>query len=406
MTQETIERLLNTIAAHEARIKELEKRLDAPPTQPERPVPAAPPAVPLPAPPPVEAPAQTQTSGDHDHMMRIPGGGPVLNIRGFADFNFGIGQDANPLIFPLGAPGHTTFQAGEFDLYLTSRLSNRLSFISEVVIGSDKTNEWGLDIERLQVTYKPSEYFQISGGRYHTSIGYYNTAFHHGTWFQTASGRPFMYFFEDSGGILPVHTVGITSTGLVPGTGKLNLHWIAEGGNGRPADSNAAQVANFLADKNRKAFNFAVSARPEWVPGLQVGGSFYFDKLYPPSLLRVRQNISSAYVVYNDSTWELMNEVVLIDNKIQDTSLVFHSPLMYTQLSRGFGRYRPYFRYQYVNVPANDPVNIFTGRYMGPSLGLRMDFSTYVALKVQYNRLFQRLLPAWNGLDLQMAFAF
>lgn len=59
--------------------------------------------------------------------MSIPGG-PQLHIRGFADYNLGFGQDANPLIFPLGRPAHTSFEIGEIDLYLTSQLSRKLSF--------------------------------------------------------------------------------------------------------------------------------------------------------------------------------------------------------------------------------------------------------------------------------------
>lgn len=167
--------------------------------------------------------------------MSLPGG-PSLNIRGFLDFNFDAGSVANPLIYPLTIPPpktvHDAFQFGEFDLFLNSRLSNSINFLSEVVFGADASNFWGIDIERAQMTYKPSQYFQISGGRMHTAIGYYNTAYHHGTWFQTATGRPYMYYYEDSGGILPVHLVGLEAAGLIPGSGKLNAHWIAELGNG------------------------------------------------------------------------------------------------------------------------------------------------------------------------------
>ena len=38
------------------------------------------------------------------HNMAIPGG-PVMNIRGFFDFNFGVGSIANPLIYPVIADG-------------------------------------------------------------------------------------------------------------------------------------------------------------------------------------------------------------------------------------------------------------------------------------------------------------
>jgi hypothetical protein len=125
-----------------------------------------------------------------------------------------------------------------------------------MVFGSDPTNYFGIDIERLQLTYRANPYFQLTGGRFHTAIGYYNTAYHHGTWFQTATGRPFMYDFEDSGGILPVHSVGASAEGDVRGAEKIGLHWIAEMSNGRSSAALGEPVQNFLSDKNHKAFNF------------------------------------------------------------------------------------------------------------------------------------------------------
>jgi hypothetical protein len=369
------------------------------------PVTAAP-AVEAPAPPPSPPPEA------HEHTMKLPGGGPALKIRAFADFNLGLGSDANPLIFPLipvtgPGPIHNTFQIGEFDLFLSSRLSSKVSAISEIVIGTDPTNVWGLDIERLQITYKANPYFAVSGGRYHTAIGYYNTAFHHGTWFQTATGRPFIYFFEDSGGILPVHSVGITATGLVPHTGRLELYWIAAVGNGRSSDPSLQPVQNFLSDKNHKSVNFAWFVKPQWISGWQIGGSYYRDRLVPANVAHVDEGIASLYAVYTNSPWEWLNEALWLNHKMDGAAKSFNSPLSYTQISRKFGVYRPYFRFQYINVPTDDPVSIFTGRYEGPSAGLRMDFTEYAALKVQYNRLYQRggRLPE-NGVDMQVAFTY
>jgi hypothetical protein len=425
-SDESMAQLLEHVRAQDARLKQLEAEVERlksgqPKTEgePGAGTAAVNPAAPgesggapvvtaVPAEVAPEAPAvQTETtSGGHEHSMQLPGGGPVLKIRGFADFNLGFGSDANSLIFPLPKPVHNTFQIGEFDLFFSSRLSRKVSFLSELIVGTDASNEWGLDIERLQISYKVNHYFEISGGRYHTSIGYYNTAFHHGTWFQTATGRPFMYFFEDSGGVLPVHSVGITATGLVPHTGEMELHWIAEVGNGRASDPNVAPVQNFLSDKNRKDINLAAYIKPAKLPGLQVGGSFYYDRLIPVGIPHVNQSISSVYAVYINSAWEFLNEAVLMHDRPQMFSKSFNSPLVYTQISRKFGAYRPYFRFQYLNIPNNDPVSIYTGRYEGPSVGLRMDFTDYAALKVQYNRLYQRTLPPENGLDMQVAFTF
>ena len=351
------------------------------------------------------------------HNMQIPGGGPVLNIRGFFDFNFGAGSIANPLIFPIATngcdscgnaqtPPHSGFQAGEFDLFMTSKLSEHLNFLAEMVFGADTTNEFSIDIERYQLMYRLNDYFAVSAGRFHTAIGYYNTAYHHGNWFSTAEGRPIMYLFEDSGGVLPVHTVGVTMTGAVPQAGKLGLHWIAEMGNGRASNPGGEPVQNFYSDRNYKAFNLAAYAKPERLQGLQIGGSYYHDRLAPAGLTHVDQNIFSGYAVYLTPTWEFLNEAVLLNNHLLGTPNTYRSPMAYTQLSRKFGLYRPYFRFQYVNDHSADPVNILRGLYYGPSVGIRIDYSDYAAFKLQYNRLLKGSLPAANGIDAQIAFTF
>jgi hypothetical protein len=359
--------------------------------------------------------AMDMSSPGHD--MAIPGG-PVLRFRGFFDFNFGLGSIANPLVFPIidggcgtcgnpPTPPHTTFQAGEFDLFLTSKLSDNLSFLAETVLGPSTTNVFGPDIERYQLTYKTNDYFSISGGRFHTSIGYYNTAYHHGLWFSTAEGRPIMYLFEDSGGILPVHMVGVSFAGAVPRADKAGLHWIAEVGNGLSSNPNVAEsVQNFYSDRNYKATNLAAYVRPEFVPGLQIGGSWYHDQLDPTGLPKVNQNIESFYIVYLTSEWEFLNEAVVLSNHLIGTSEPFRSPMAYVQAARKFGIYKPYFRYQYVSDSAKDPVNLLKGIYYGPSVGLRVDFTEYAAFKLQFNHLFESDQLAGNGLDTQVAFTF
>jgi hypothetical protein len=410
----TIQTLLDRLAAAEARINDLEQHQTGVTPAPAVQTPAA--AVQRPAASALmPAPDTTLASPDmhmaastdddpHAHMMEIPGG-PQLKIRGFFDFNYGSGPAANPLQFPLGAPAHNTFQAGEFDLFVSSKISDHLDFVGEMVFGWDQTNYLGVDIERYQLTYKQSEYLQVSGGRYHTAIGYYNTAYHHGTWFGTAEGRPFMYYYEDSGGLLPVHNVGITATGLVPGTGSWHLHWVAEGGNGRSSSNAGQPVQNFLADRNHKSYNLAFYVRPEWAHGWQMGGSYYRDKLSPEGMPRVGQTITSAYAVLVGSKWEFLNEAVLLTNKEDGVAAPFRTPLMYTQLARSFGKYKPYFRYQYVNSPGNDPINVYTDRYQGPSVGVRWDFSDFAAFKLQYNRLDQRMATS-NSINAQMGFTF
>ncbi|HWF12862.1 MAG TPA: hypothetical protein VG272_03935 [Candidatus Acidoferrales bacterium] len=359
------------------------------------------------APAPAEPPPAEEES--HEHMMEIPHG-PVLKFRGFFDLDFDDGPVAQNLNFPLGVPAKTSFRAGEFDLFISSQIAEKLSFLTELVFSSGPENVFGVDLERFQLTYRYSKYFEISAGRYHTSIGYYNTAFHHGTWFSTATGRPFAFFFEDSGGPLPIHELGVTTTGLVPHTGKINLHWIAEVGNGSSEVGNPLYgdgVENFASDRNHKDVNVAFYIRPEWVEGLQIGASFLTgDLVTSGGTVKVNQTVTSAYAVLIDSRWEFLNEFVLLHHQAAVGGQTFNSPMGYTQLAYHIGKARPYFRWQEVNIPSADPVTTFKGRYEGPSGGIRYDVFTYAALKFQYNRVYFRNAAAENGVELQLAFTF
>jgi hypothetical protein len=421
VTSQQVQTLLDRLSAQDARIQQLELRVQQLSGAGPAAVNAAPPAPVAPS-ALAEAPSTTAPQPDTQidmggHSMELPGGGPNLRIRGFFDFNYGVGSIANPLVYPTSdngcgncgnpyTPAHSGFASGEFDLFITSRLSDHLSFLSEIVLGPDNTNVYGLDIERYQLTYKANPYFSASIGRFHTSIGYYNTAYHHGDWFSTAEGRPIMYLFEDSGGILPVHMVGATFTGEVPHTESIGLHWVAEIGNGSSSNPGTDSEQNFYSDRNYKATDLAAYVRPQFLSGLQIGGSWYHDGLNPAALAEVRQNIESAYIVYFSSNWEFMTEGVLLSNHLMGTPRPFRSPMAYTQLARKFGMYKPYFRYQYVRDSMNDPVNLLQGEYYGPSVGVRVDFAEYVAFKLQFNHLYQSSQLAGNGLDAQMAFTF
>ena len=246
----------------------------------------------------------------------------------------------------------------------------------------------------------------MSLGRYHTAIGYYNTAYHHGTWFQTATGRPFIFAFEDEGGILPIHNVGISADGRIP-SGRFGLSYIAEIGNGRasrtPLDPG---VQNIIDENNGKAVNLALISHPEFVPGLQAGFSVYRDRLNPDGLPKIGETIIAGHLVYKNRRWELLNEALTIRHAPTGSTAPFHTFGFYTQVARRFGRYQPYFRYQYLNAPAGDPILGEVGQKRGPSGGLRLDFSKFAAFKAQYDRTAKRSAKSVDGLTLKVAFTF
>ncbi|MFL5617745.1 MAG: hypothetical protein ACJ79A_05045, partial [Gemmatimonadaceae bacterium] len=124
---------------------------------------------------------------------------PQFRIHLFADVKFSA-------IDSTGA--RNGFALGQFDLFGQSQLSDRLSVLTEATLTALPRNTYSARLERILVTYWASDRFTASAGRYHASIGYYNTAYHHGSWFQTAVGRPLVFAIDGDIGLLPIHTLG------------------------------------------------------------------------------------------------------------------------------------------------------------------------------------------------------
>ena len=155
-----------------------------------------------------------------------------------------------------------------------------------------------------------------------------------------------------------------------------------------------------------KAFNLALFARPEALRGLQVGFSAYRDVLAPASSPRIGENIFAAHAVFIRPKFEWLNEALVVRHSIFGSSQTFNTPGFYTQVSKQFGSYRPYFRYQYVNAANTEPIFPDVRLRHGPSAGLRYDASESVALKLQYDYTALRGQQAISALALQVGFTF
>ena len=91
----------------------------------------------------------------------------LLQIRGFGDMTF-QGSDLK---------GSTnSFSLGQLNLFVTSDISEKFRLLSEIVFEADNSNVFGVDVERLLLQYSHNDYCNLSVGRYHTDIGFYNTA--------------------------------------------------------------------------------------------------------------------------------------------------------------------------------------------------------------------------------------
>jgi hypothetical protein len=330
-----------------------------------------------------------------DHQDPAPTGHPEVVVHAFGSVDWGgTTEPETPNSFALG----------QLALFATSAINDRVSVLAEVVLeASAATTEVTTDVERLQLTYRLNDHLNISAGRYHTGIGYYNAAFHHGSYFETTIGRPRIYAFEDLGGVLPIHELGVSVRGIVPKTGSA-LRYVAEVGNGRRwTDVNDEKG---LDQNKAKSTNLGVSLRPERWRGAEIGASLYRDDIPGAADVVVKNQIVAAYGVYRTPAVELMAEWLQLSYRQEGDLTRYDNHGGYLQASRAFGKLRPYYRYDRLDI---DPGTPFIGSFGSSEtqlFGARFDPAPWVGLKAQYERLHTSDHAPANGMHVQLVFVF
>ena len=385
--------LLKRIAELEDRVQNLEKQLTAAPAN----APAA---------------SQPQAAQLNEPSIPVPepDGAATHRHLGFGGLNVRVFGQAEYIADDLHGD-RPVLDIGNLTLLMTSQLSDHLSALGEVAFdeGGYGGPDFTVSVERLLLQYQQNDYFKIGAGRYFTSIGYYNTAFENADWAQTTMRRPIIVEFMDQGGPLPTQRNGLTASGRLSSS-TLGLHYIAEIGTGDMQRTDILQLGYEFPYQARTAYNLALFVRPERFRGLQVGGSYYHDTVLPISdgvpVAVVRQGIYSGYVVYNNSRWEWLNESYWIHHQVVGFR-DYNTPAFYTQISRRMtSAIRPYFRYTWINASGSNPVFGDVSRASGVETGVRYNFSEWVGLKTEYDRLHVRDFTPVNVIGSQLAFTF
>jgi hypothetical protein len=358
-------------------------------------------------PPPAEAaPAPVPSFNPDGASMGVFKG---IKFQGFGEVGYKADTNAaghSPQFgFSEGPNGN--FATGDFDLFLTSHINDKTMVLSEIVFEAADAQSFNVNLARMLLKYDANDYLKMSFGRYHTATSYFNQVFHSGKWLQTPTDRPLVVQFASNGGLLPTQAIGASITGKIP-SGKAGLNYIFEYGTSdtiRP-DINSRELA-FTDESNGNGTTVGLFAKPEWLPGLDIGGSFYHDRLNPTDTgLHIGQTILSAHAVYLTPKFEFLNEVFAIQHAV-DGGRTFTTPAFYSIISDNVkGKWRPYFEFQYANANKTRVILDDVGLRYGPSAGVRYDFNGYVAFKTQYDRTYRRDLSTINGITSQLAFRF
>ena len=397
--RETIQQLVQEMKAVQEKLKVLEsqQRASGPSNADATPQPVSTPA-------PQAADNNAQPASLSQELHELHG----IQWRGFGEVDYKVLDQRKPELGTYGfVPGsHGNFYTGDFDLLLTSRINDKASVLAEIVFGEQENpQKFGVDLARVLLKYDYNDHLRMSFGRYQTGIGYYNTAFHSGSWLQTTADRPLIMEFANHGGVLPTQAVGLSFTGSIP-SGRLGLNYIAEYGS---SDTERPAVTNntFEDENNGNHINLGLFARPDSIPGLQIGGSIYHDRIDSETIpiRRLGQTIVNGHIVYIRHGIEFLNEGFLIRLANGQSSTVYNMPAFYSQISKQFGRIRPFFRYQYINANQGSFLEDVALRH-GPSFGARYDFNDFIAFKAQLDHTLRKGLPDLNGLHFQLAYTF
>ena len=324
---------------------------------------------------------------------------PSLEIRGFGDVNFSATDQQ----------GTTSgFNLGQLDLHLASALSRKVSYFGEITFNAQPTG-YTVEVERNIIRYDYNDYFKLSFGRYHTPIGYWNTAYHHGSWLQTTISRPEMVRF--GGTFIPVHFVGFLAEGNIP-SGGAGLGYNVGVGNGR--GSIISRPGDAGDNNNNRAWVANLYSRPARLYGLQMGVSVYRDKITVPVVggnpNNFREWISAAHIAYTKESPEFLAEFANVNHRNLLTNLITNNQAYYVQIGYRLPWFektlKPYYRFEHTHMSLSEQV--LTNQDLVQSiLGVRYDITSYASFKGEYRNT-KRLPtdPRVNGVFFQTDFTF
>lgn len=300
-------------------------------------------------------------------------------FNGFGHIEFHLDKDEN---------GNTaSFVLGEHDFFITSTITDKISFLGEYVIRFNKNSPTNYlpSIERSLVKFNYVNNHSIIVGKIHTPVNYWNDVYHHGRVFFPVIDRPIAFNY-----LVPIHTLGLQFQGQ--NLGKLNFGYDIVIGNGISSTdvSHEAFVPSFTG---------SIHIKPK--EGMRIGTSYYWDNLHNniagvhaghnivpniptdniytgPVNLR---NLSFSFAQFGEK-FELLSETTYNVNKTDSTGTARnYSQFLYTGLNVS-EKSTPYALVDYINIADND-IHVYPLETLKVALGYKYSFSYLLNIKIQ-----------------------
>jgi hypothetical protein len=346
------------------------------------------------APPSVEGGAATEHRPLTMDEMGMGSANPRVTLTIFGDTALQINSKEQK------KPG---FVLGPLDLLLFGEFGNLVAS-AEMAFETGEDGSLVTDLERLFVRWR-TERLVIDAGRTHTELGYWNNAFHHGRWLQTSVDRPRALRFEDDGGILPIHSVGVNARFHVV-TGEQQVDLIGAISNGRGDIIDDVRVGG---DTNLfKSVMLKLETKGFGARDLRMGFSGTIDRIAAlpataaatnpdgkvrPALpdVAIGEAILGAFVAYRGPNLTLLTEGFDIVHSAAGQKWSTFSafallgyrvdafiPYVMGEVRAGDVLTDPFF------VPDPTMPTALLGKFVETTVGLRYEINTWSAIKFEY----------------------
>lgn len=298
--------------------------------------------------------------------------GQRTQIKGFAE-----------IVTILDEDGKVSFGIGEQDLFITSELSNRISFLGETVFKFSPASptDFNVSVERIIGKYNYTGNHNLLVGKHHTPINYWNDTYHHGRVFFPTITRPLL-FQKD---IVPIHTTGVSLQGLNLGKTRFGYDFMVGNGIG---------AGDSLDDNTNKSITAAIHIKPK--DGLRFGLAYYSDVISGgPSHshggngngnhehVRVNQHLLNASVAYFGKKYEVLAENIFavnhndsIGNPLSVVTYVYAGMRIKDKLV-------PYIRVDYLHFQQEEPYFAYDNT-TAVLAGIRYEINFLAVVKLEY----------------------
>jgi opacity protein-like surface antigen len=308
-------------------------------------------------------------------------------IRGFGNVDVYLQDD------------QLNFGFGEWNLFITSDLNDKFSFLGETVFkySPSSSTHFSVGVERLIINFNYKGNHSVLVGKHHTPVNFWNDTYHHGRVFFPTVGRPLLF----AAGIIPIHTTGIAFQGL--NLGKLKWGYNLMVGNGIGS--------NEIKDNDKyKSVTAAVYMQP--ANKLKVGVSYYNDVISQGAELRgdtaiekINQQLFTGSVSYFGRRFEVLAEGTIINNNGQNSGVAkSYATYLYAGV-RLKDKFIPYGRVDYLNYQSGETYfgNEETLAYVG---GIRYEITYLIAVKLEYQYTDTKVSDDVERLSAQIAIGF